>query len=424
MMAKKRKDDVGIRKRKNGTYEYRYTDPNTHERRSVGAKTLEEIREVKEKIRANTHFGLNTSGKNITLDEMYYLWKETKRGIKKNTFRNYCYMYERFVLNKFGKNKIQNLIRSDIKAFYNDLYDTKVMKVNTMDTIHNVIHQILETAVDDNYIRFNPASYALNELKKEENRKIQEREKPLNLHILTPSQERLFFDYLQKYPEYSKWYRVLKFLSKTGLRMGEFAALQEEDIHYDDRYIDINKTIVNYTVPAKNHKMGKLAYEIHSPKTKASRRTIPLTVELENLIKEEIEYHRNFDIECKVSVQNEEGKAYYNFLFLNECGSFYKDSAVNKALYRLIDKYNEEKVMNGKYSEQLPKISVHKFRHLFNSNLESCGIMVEERMAIMGHSSATVNMDVYTHVSQEAKTRAMLKFEEKQKENNYPHLVN
>lgn len=245
------------------------------------------------------------------------------------------------------------------------------------------------------------------------------------MHILTPEQEKLFFDYLKKYPEYSRWYRVLRFLSKTGLRIGEFAALQREDINYDDRYININKTIVNYTIPAKNYKTGKLGYEIHSPKTKASRRTIPLTNELEELIKKELEYQYSFGIKCDVSVRNEEGRAYCDFLFLNEYGSFYKDSAVNKALQRLIDKYNEKKVLVGKYDEQLPKISVHKLRHLFNSNLENCGIMVEERMAIMGQSSATVNMDVYTHVSHEAKTRAMLKLEETQKENDtsFPTLA-
>lgn len=427
-MARKRKSlgrgFEGISQRKNGRFEYRYIDPLTHKRKSISAGSKAEAKQIKDEIRANMTYGIYTTKNNITLDEMYYLWKNTKRGIKPNTFRNYTYMYERYVLNGFGKNKLQTLIRTDIKAFYNSLYDSKVMKVNTMDCIHNVIHQVLELAVDNNYIRYNPASNALKELKREESQKARECEKSINLLMLNPSQERLFFEYLEKHEEYSRWNRILKFLAKTGLRIGEMSALQISDIDNEKNFIDINKTLVSYSVPAKHHKMGKLMYEIHSPKTKASKRTIPLTEEIKRLVEEELDYHREFEINCKTSVKGANGKIYEDFLFLNCYGNFYKDSAVNKALQRIIEKYNEEKIARGKHHEQLPKISVHKLRHMFNSNLKNYGIMVEERMSIMGHSSATVNMDVYTHVSEEAKTRAMLTLEEKQKEENANlHLV-
>lgn len=42
-----------------------------------------------------------------------------KKGLKDNTFQNYQYMYRQFVEEDFGKIKVVDLKRTDVRAFYN-----------------------------------------------------------------------------------------------------------------------------------------------------------------------------------------------------------------------------------------------------------------------------------------------------------------
>lgn len=75
-----------------------------------------------------------------------------KRGLKNSTFENYKYMYETFVRKQIGSKRIFALKKSDIKRFYNYLADERGLKAATIDGIHTVLHQILDMAVDDDYI--------------------------------------------------------------------------------------------------------------------------------------------------------------------------------------------------------------------------------------------------------------------------------
>lgn len=56
-----------------------------------------------------------------------------------------------------------------MRRFYNDLVDNKGVGIHTFDTVHPVIFQVLELAVEEDRIRNNPSSNALRELKKTHN---------------------------------------------------------------------------------------------------------------------------------------------------------------------------------------------------------------------------------------------------------------
>lgn len=95
---------------------------------------------------------------------MFDLWCQLKRGIKDSTFKNYIYMYELFVKPSFGKNRLVQVKKSDVRKFYNSLADGKVLKIATIDNVHNVLHQVFQVAVDDGMIRQNPTDNMLKEL--------------------------------------------------------------------------------------------------------------------------------------------------------------------------------------------------------------------------------------------------------------------
>lgn len=108
-------------------------------------------------------------------------------------------MYELFVMPAFGKNRITLVKKSDVRKFYNSLADGKVLKIATIDNVHNVLHQVFQVAVDDGIIRANPTDNMLKELKMSHGF---EREKK---NALTVEQQKLFFDYMLSHPKDRHW---------------------------------------------------------------------------------------------------------------------------------------------------------------------------------------------------------------------------
>ncbi len=126
---------------------------------------MDDLRAKEAQIEKDKSDGIKTEARYTTVNELYELWKVLKRGLKDNTFENYQYMYETFVQPKIGQQRISNLKKSDIKRYYNYLADERGLKASTIDSIHTVLHQILDMAVDDDYIRNNPSDNVLRELK-------------------------------------------------------------------------------------------------------------------------------------------------------------------------------------------------------------------------------------------------------------------
>ena len=220
MPRTKRKDKsravlrTGESQRADGTYQFRWTDSN-HKRFCVYAKTLDELRYKEEQIKKDKSDGIKTEARYTTVNEVYELWKELKRGLKNNTFENYKYMYETFVRHQIGSKTVSSLRKTDIKRFYNYLTDERQLKPSTIDSIHPVLHQILDMAVDDDYIRNNPSDNVLRELKQAHCFKTEKR------RALTRPEQELFLSYLKNTPAAQYWYPIFAVLVGTGLRVGD-----------------------------------------------------------------------------------------------------------------------------------------------------------------------------------------------------------
>ena len=103
--------------RKDGTYMYRWRT-STGKRECIYAPTLDELREKEDNINRDKYDGIRTDAKNVTLNDLYDLWKTMKKGVKDNTFQGYLYTWERFVRDDIGKNRILTLKKSDIRRYY------------------------------------------------------------------------------------------------------------------------------------------------------------------------------------------------------------------------------------------------------------------------------------------------------------------
>ena len=282
-MAEKRKDSKGrILKdgesiMPDGRYRYQYVDAYG-KRKAIyswklvptdkipdGKRSDLSLREKIKQVQKDVSDGIRIDNQK-TVNDIFDLWISLKRNLKDNTKQNYIYMYQQFVAPDFGKKKISKLVKSDVRRFYNTLVDERGLKINTLDSIHTVLHPVLELAVEDGYLRNNPSDNVMRELKQSHNYDMEKKK------ALTVEEQNLFLDYLRDNEIYGHWYPVFAVMLGTGLRVGEVTGLRWSDVDLKEGTISINHTLVYY-----QHRDGKGCYfSVNTPKTKAGIRTVPI----------------------------------------------------------------------------------------------------------------------------------------------------
>ena len=404
-MAVKRKDKNRVVLKKgesyresDGRYFYRWTDA-TGKRHAVYARTLEKLRIKEDEVAKDISDGIKAEAQAITLNQIYDLWKDIKRGLKNTTFQNYCYMYDMFVRNTFGKKRISSIKKSDVKRFYNTLADERGLAASTIDSIHTVVHQLFGMAIDDNYIRSNPSDNALRELKK--SREFIEEKR----FALTEEQEKLFLDYLLKTPMYRHWYPIFAIMVGSGLRVGEVTGLRWQDIDFENGVIDVNHTLVYYAHPIVKPGEKKGTYfAINSTKTPASKRKIPMLDFVKEAFKMEQEYQQEAEICCQAIVDG-----YTNFIFVNRFGNVQHQGTLNKAIRRIIRDCNSEIIEKNADKTDLillPHFSCHSLRHTFATRMCEKGVNIKVIQDVMGHTDISTTMNIYTDATKDMKTQA------------------
>ncbi len=403
MAIERRKDNKnrvlkeGEYQRSSGTYEFKWRDKRGG-RHSISAKTLEKLREKELDVLRDVIDGVRPDKKNITINDLFDHWVQLKRGLKQNTFSNYCYMYKQFVQDTFGKNRIVDLKRSDVRAFYNTLADGQNLKIATLDNIHTVLHQVLELAVEDDYLRYNPSDNALRKLKRAHDGE--------KRRALTVPQQDLFEAYLAKQGPYHRWYPIFVVMLWTGMRVGEITGLRWCDINLDEGTISINHTLVYYDQRNENG----CTFAINTPKTKAGERTIPMLPKVRKAFLMEKAYQDEVGIKSTAVVDG-----YRDFIFVNRFGKTQNQSTLNRALKRIIRDCNYEVMDNYPDDEKavtLPNFTNHSLRHTFTTRMCEAGVNVKAMQDILGHADAETTMNIYAEATKDLKTTELISFEE------------
>lgn len=392
---RKDKDRVVFRQgeghRPNGTYEYRWTD-SSGKRRRIYAKTLEQLRDKEKDIQKDQCEGIKTTARFVTVNDLFELWTQLKRGLKDNTFQNYQYMYQMFVKPTFGKKRVSTLKKSDVKAFYNMLADERGLQASTIDGVHTVLHQVLDMAVDDAYLRVNPSDNVLKELKQSHVFQTEKR------RGLTKPEQELLLDFLQHHRVYNHWYPVIAVMIGSGLRVGEATGLRWCDIDIEKGIISVNHTLVYY-----DHREGEgrkgCYFHVNTPKTKASNREVYMLDFVKDAFIQEREYQRANNIHCSVTVDG-----YTDFIFLNQFGFPQRQGTLNKAIRRIIRDCNDTVLLKGETEPVLlPHFSCHSLRHTFTTRMCEAGINVKVIQDMLGHSDVSTTLNIYADVTKELK---------------------
>ena len=397
MAQAKRKDKsrivlrTGEGQRPNGTYEYRWTERGGTRRR-VYAKTLEELREKEKQIQKDKCDGIKAEARYLTVNDVFDTWRQLKRGLKDNTFQNYQYMYNMFVRPNLGKQRVSSLKKSDVKRFYNMLADERCLQASTIDSVHTVLHQVLDMAVDDAYIRVNPSNNVLKELKQSHIFKTEKR------RGLTKAEQELLLSFLQRNHTYSHWYPIIAVMVGSGLRVGEVTGLRWCDIDLEEGIIDVNHTLVYYDHRVTEGKKG-CYFNINTPKTKAGTRQVPMLDFVREAFIKEREYQEALDIRCTITIDG-----YSDFIFVNRYGHTQHQATLNKAIRRIIRDCNDEVLLKEeKDPVLLPHFSCHSLRHTFTTRMCEAGVNVKVIQDALGHADISTTLNIYADVTKELK---------------------
>lgn len=406
MAVQNRKDSkgrvlkTGEYERAPNKYEYKWRDKRG-KRHSIYARSLKELREKEKEITRDILDGVKPDKTKMTINDLYYKWVQLKRGLKENTLRNYQYMYMQFVEHDFGKSLIADLVKSDIRAFYNRLADELHLKISTIDNVHTVLHQVLEIGVEDNYLRNNPSDEALKELRKAHCNDSEKR------RALSVAEQELFENFLKRPGPNNQWYPIFYVALWTGLRAGELVGLRWCDLDFENNSISINHTLVYYS---KGQKEGGCTFTVNTPKTKAGIRTVPMLPKVKEAFLLEKQHQEELGIQCSVTIDG-----YTDFVFLNRYGSVQHYGTLNKALRRIIRDCNYEVLDESKGNENvtlLPPFSCHSLRHTFTTRMCEAGVNIKVMQSVLGHADSSITLDVYAEAQPEFQQEEMLNLAE------------
>ena len=404
-----RKDNKGRALRKgefqrasDGKYVYGYVDPNGV-RRYIYSKDLKTLREREERLIKNQLDGLDVYvAGSADLNFVFDRYISTKSELRRTTYTNYTYMYDHFVRDGFGKKKVGDIKYSDVLHFYHDLIHNKGIQINTLDTIHTVLHPTFQLAVRDGIIRMNPSDGVMAELKKKTGNK------KVIRHALTLEQQRAFMNYIAESPVFVGWLPFFTVLLGTGCRIGEVVGLRWQDVDLKERTININHAMTYYP---RRDDTYKCEFKVSLPKTEAGIRILPMMKQVYEALQGE--YDR----------QKEEGfseavvDGMSGFIFRNRYGAVHNPQGINKAIKRVSDAYNAEEIIKAKKEKRepilIPHFTCHHMRHTFCTRLCEQEPNVKVIQEIMGHKNIQTTLDIYADATEEAKKESMVRLSEK-----------
>ena len=285
------------------------------------------------------------------------------------------------------KKKLNQIKKSMVRQFYNTLVEQRGLKPNTVDNIHTVLHQVFAFAVEDEFIRMNPSDDALRELRQATNMESAHRDA-----LTLPEQER-FMSYLKSTEKYKHWYPIFAVMLGTGMRVGEVTGLRWCDVDMENGTIDVNHTLVNYSHGPKDG----CRQNIHPPKTKNSKRVVPMLGYVKEAFQQQLEYVEECGLRNLTRVDG-----YGDFVFVNRFGEAQHYGTLNKAINRIVRDCNLEAI-DSKVKDPvlLPPFSCHTLRHTFATRMVEAGVNIKVVQSTLGHARVSTTLDIYTDMTRE-----------------------
>lgn len=377
-MAEKRKDNkgrvlrTGESQRSNGSYMYRYTDPNG-KRRYIYDKDLNSLREQIKKIEKDLQDGIDFEAGNITVIELLEKYLHQKRNLKKQTKVAYEQILSNIRKHKIANRKVKDIKTSDAKEFYISLHDSGLSR-GTISNYRNLLRPAFAMAVEDELIRKNPFETNLSFIQNDAVTKI----------ALTETQEKLFLKFIEEHKTLKKYYDIDVILFETGLRVGEMVGITTDCIDLKNRTLKIKQQIC----------MGFHGDPfISDTKTKSGEREIYISDKAYRSFVNLLQRRKSFPEKII------DGKGKFLLLSDTNCG------IIPASTIRYHLKTASAKIK--KIHPDFPEVTPHICRHTFCTKMIDKGIDPKTLQYLMGHANVSITLDRYTHKSNEKALETM-----------------
>ena len=355
-----------IRKRKDGTWEGRYTagtDPKTGRqiRRSIYGKTQKEVRERLRQITTDVDTGAYVAPCAMKFSEWLDIWlEEYLTGRSPLTVSAYAESCRNHIKPFLGRYRLDAITPVLVQKFINKLV-AQGLSSKTVKKIHGVLHRTLQQAVLIGYLRTNPADVC--NLPKARRAPV----KPLSDEQITALMDALN----QSGHPYADLYIVTLF---TGMRQGEVLGLGWEDVDFRSGTILVHRQL-------RRLKERGAGYDYAEPKDHASR-VIKPAPSVMTLLKQ----HRIHQSELQLAA----GPAWsnpMNLVFTNELGGHLTHITVYRHFKQIIAELG------------FPDFRFHDLRHTYAVVSLENGDDIKTVQENLGHATAAFTLDVYGHVT-------------------------
>jgi integrase len=318
------------------------------------------------------HKGEFIEPKKITFREFKDIWvrKYAQGQVRPSTMVLYQGFFQNHLIPLCGNTEISKISVEDIQ----ELKSTKLaagLSPQTVKHMLRLMRQMLEHAVDWEYIRSNPA-------KKVKDPTIPRKE----MDYLTPEEIRLFFEHVPQ-----KWYAFFLIATTTGLRIGELVAMKWNNLDWTQGQYFVREILAR--------KRGGYEAGFANPKTAGSAASVDLTPLCLDALRE----HRKRQAEEKL-----------------EAGGSYQDNDLIFTTSKrtpLNDRNVVQRVFEPALREAgLRHIRFHDLRHTCASLLIDQKESPKYIQKQMRHASIQITFDRYGHLFPDSNREAMRKLDE------------
>lgn len=357
----------GIRQRDNGTFEGRVAVDG--KRVSIYGNTVTEVKKKIAETKYKMEHGIYVDQSNISLDDWFHTWLEDykKNNVKRGTIFSYNNYYKYYIKDELGNRKLRDLRGEHIQHLYNSLRKDEIA-TSTIKIVSAVLNGCMKQAVKNGLIERNPVQLAT----------LPKGTATRQSRVLTQEEQALFLEYAKKKDSYL--YNFFALALRTGMRNGELRGLKYSDIDKKKKVIHVVRTL--------KYEEGFGLYE-DTPKTISSKRDIPLTEDMIQII----ENQKKFWGISKIINKDE-------YVFHQGDRRPISRDCVQSEIDRIVALIREDGI-------SFDHLTCHGFRHTFATRAIEAGMQPQTLKTILGHSTLSMTMDLYSHVLPSTKAEEM-----------------
>lgn len=294
----------------------------------------------------------------INMEKWSVEWlKLYKSDKQENTIKMYNEAIKNYINPYLGKYKLKSIKQKHILDLLNIMTAKGITR--RKDVVLMTIKQILDKAVENDYINKNPC----NGIKVKKHKSAEKEPLPYNL-----------IDEIKKLTSDNPRAFMILFMIYTGLRKQEVIPLQYKDIDLDNNYINIDKAVqLIHNQPV-----------VKTTKNEDKRKVPILNVIYNQLAEMKLEHKKN------------------DYVFPNSKGNMMSDTSMRKLIESV------RKTLSNCLGYDV-YFTYHQLRHTYVCILHKAGVDLKEAQYFTGHKTLKILLDIYTHLDEKDKLNAVEK---------------